>query len=82
MCGWAEEGLPVLDMRAEAGQRAADVHGAIVVDVSLAHNEVLDGRHKRVEAEGLPVMKVNAEQPCRPACDANSRSGSSMSRAA
>ena len=67
MGGCAEEGLPVLDLRAEAGPRAVDVHRAVVVYVSLAHDEVLDSRHKRVEAEGLPVLEVDAEQPRRPA---------------
>ena len=67
VCGSAEEGLPILDLRAEAGQRAADMHRAEVVYVSLADDKVLDGRHKRVEAEGLPVMEVDAEQPGRPA---------------
>ena len=67
MGGCAEEGLPVLDLCAEAGQRAADMHCAEVVYVRLAHDKVLDSCHKRVEAEDLPVMEVDAEQPCRPA---------------
>ena len=67
MSGCAEEGLPVLHLCAEAGERTADVHRSVVIYVSLAHDEVLDSGHKRVEAEGLPVMEVDAEQPCRPA---------------
>ena len=75
MCGWAKEGLPVLDLRAKAGERAADVHGAVMVYICLSHDKVLDSRHKGVEAEGLPIMKFNAKEPCRPACCAHPQSG-------
>ena len=80
MGGSAEDGLPILDLRAEAGERAADVHHAVVVYVRLADDEVLDSCHKRLEAEGLPVMEVNAEQPCRPACCTDPQSGRSSCR--
>ena len=40
---------------------------AIVVDVGRADNEVLNGGHHRVPAECLPIMEVNADEPCRPA---------------
>lgn len=42
---------------------------AIVVNVGGANNEMLDGGHQRVPAEGLAIMIVDADEPCRPALD-------------
>lgn len=40
---------------------------AVVVKVVRAENDVLHDCEKRVPSELLPIVKVNADQPCRPA---------------
>ena len=44
--------------------------GAVMVDVVRSEDDMLDGGHQGVEAEGLAVMEVHAYQPCRPALHA------------
>ena len=45
----------------------AQVYGAVVVNIGRAHDETLHCGHQRIEAEGITIMEIYANEPCRPA---------------
>ena len=65
----ANPGLLELDPCAEVCLGAAHMQRAIMVNVGGANDEVLDGGHQRIPAEGLAIMEVNTDEPRRPALD-------------
>ncbi len=66
LVGECNEGLLEADAARVGSGRGLDMEGAVVVQVVRAQNNVLHDCQERVPLELLPIMKVDADQPCWP----------------